>query len=103
MFASWYAAATIPLAGLLNFLAVLVFGVPIATGLLMFAIAVLVGLSALPGLHPVAIFLALQPAITVISGYPSVSFGQDTSGVVGQALICAGVAIGGGLWALLAA
>lgn len=101
MFGSWYAAATIPLVGLLNFLAVLVFGHPIATALLMFAIALLVGLSALKGLHPVAIFLALQPAITVISGYPSVSFGQATPGVVGQALICAGVAIGGGLWALL--
>ncbi|GAA4715083.1 FUSC family protein [Pseudonocardia yuanmonensis] len=101
MFSPRYAVATIPLAALLNFLAVLVFGHPIATALLMFTIAVLVGLSAVKGLHPVAIFLALQPAITVIYGYPSMSFGQITPGVVGHALICAGVAIGGGLWALL--
>jgi hypothetical protein len=100
-FAPRYALATIPLAALMNFLAVLAFGHPIATTLLMVGVALLVGLSALNGLHPVAIFLALQPAITVISGYASVSFGSTTPGVVGQALICAAVAIIGGVWALL--
>jgi Fusaric acid resistance protein-like len=100
-FAPRYALATIPLAALMNLVAVLAFGHPIATTLLMLGVAILVGLSALKGLHPVAIFLALQPAITVISGHASVSFGPTTPGVVGQALICAGVAIIGGLWALL--
>ena len=101
MFAPRYALATIPLAALMNLLAVLAFGDPAATTLLVLGVAVLVGLSALKGFHPVATFLALQPAIILISGYASVSFGPTTPGVVGQAVICAGVVAIGGVWALL--
>ena len=100
-YAPRYALASIPLSVVLNALAVLVFGHPVATTLLMVCIAVTVGLSALRGLHAVATFAAIQPAISVISGYQSVSFGGATPGVVGQALICAGIAVIGGLWAVV--
>jgi Fusaric acid resistance protein-like len=100
-YAPRYALMAIPLAAVLNALAVLVFGHPLATTLLMVCIAVAVGLSALWGLHPVAAFAAIQPAIVVISGYHTVSVGTTTPGVVGQALIGAGVVIVGGLWAVL--
>ncbi|MCW2690114.1 MAG: hypothetical protein JWR37_5004, partial [Mycobacterium sp.] len=62
---------------------------------------ILVGISALKGLHPVTIFVAIQPAVMVVSGYPSVSFDGTTPGVVGQALICAGLVVLGGVWAVL--
>jgi hypothetical protein len=52
---------------------VLAFGHPVAVTALAVGIAVLVGLSALKGLHTVAIFAAIQPA--VVSGYRQVSFG----------------------------
>ncbi len=100
-YAPRYAVMAIPVAGILNALAVLVFGHPLATTLFMVCIAVMVGLSALRGLHPVAAFAAIQPAIVVISGYHTVSFHGATPGPVGQALICAGVAVVGGLWAVL--
>jgi hypothetical protein len=96
-----YALMSIPVAGLLNALAVLAFGHPLATTVLMVGIAVLVGLSALRGLHAVAAFAAIQPAITVVSGFHTVSLGATTPGTGGQALICAGVAVIGGLWAVL--
>lgn len=99
-YAPRYAVMAIPVAGILNALAVLVFGHPVATTLFMVCIGVMVGLSALRGLHPVAAFAAIQPAIMVISGYHTVSFHGATPGHVGQALICAGVAIIGGLWAV---
>ncbi len=100
-YAPRYAVISIPVAGILNALAVLVFGHPVATTLLMVCVAVIVGLSALRGLHAVAAFAAIQPAIIVISGYHTVSFHGATPGHVGQALICAAVAIIGGLWAVL--
>jgi hypothetical protein len=90
-----------PLVALVNFLAVLAFGHPVATTMLMLGIALMVGLSALKGLHPVAIFMAIQPAVTVVSGYSTVSIGGSTPGVAGQAAICAAVAAVGGMWALL--
>jgi hypothetical protein len=92
---------SIPVSGILNALAVLAFSHTLATTLLMVCIAVMVGLSALRGLHAVAAFAAIQPAITVVSGYHIVSFGNTTPGTVGQALICAGIAVIGGLWAVL--
>lgn len=53
---------------------------PIATALVMFAIAVLVGLSALKGLYTVTILLAPQPAITLVSGYPRCRSGRPRRG-----------------------
>lgn len=100
-YAPRYAVMSIPVAGALNALAVLAFGHTVATTLLMVGIGVLVGLSALRGLHAVAAFAAIQPAIIVISGYHTVSIGGITPGAGGQALICAGVAVIGGLWAVL--
>ena len=67
----------------------------------MVCIAATVGLSSVWGLHPVAAFAAIQPAIVVISGYHTVSIGGSTPGVVGQALISAGVVLVGSLWAVL--
>ncbi len=64
---------SIPVAGILNALAVLVFGHPLATTLLMVGIAVMVGLSATRGVHAVAAFASIQPAITVIAAYLTVS------------------------------
>jgi hypothetical protein len=98
-----YALAAIPLCGLFNAVAVLVFGHPIATTVFMVLIAVLVGLSALWGWHPVTTLIAVQPSITVISGYRAVSFGEHTPGTAGQALMCGAVAVAGGLWAVLVA
>ncbi len=100
-YAPRYAALSIPVAALLNALAVLAFGHVLVTTLLMVGIALMVGLSALRGLHAVAAFAAIQPAITVVSGFHAVSVNGTTPGTVGQALICAGVAVVGGLWALL--
>lgn len=100
-YAPRYAVMSIPVAGILNALAVVVFGHRLATTLLMVCIAVLVGLSARRGLHALAAFAAIQPAITVISGYHVVSVGGATPGRAGQALICAGIAVIGGLWAVL--
>ncbi len=100
-YAPRYALMAIPVAGILNALAVLAFGHVGATTLLMVCVAVLVGLSAGRGLHPVAAFAAIQPAIIVISGYHTVSVGGTHPGITGQALISAGVAIVGGLWAVL--
>jgi Fusaric acid resistance protein-like len=96
-----YAVISIPVSGLLNALAVLVFGHPLITTFFIVCIALFVGMSALRGLHTVAAFSAIQPAITVISGYHKVSLGATTPGPVGQALICAGLAVIGGLWAVL--
>ena len=62
-YAPRYAVMAIPVAGILNASAVLVFGHPVATTLFMVCIAVMVGLSALRGLHSVAAFAAIQPAI----------------------------------------
>ena len=53
------------------------------------------------GLHAVAAFAAIQPAIVVIAGYHTVSFGGTTPGTLGQALISAGVVVIGGVWAVL--
>lgn len=100
-YAPRYALMSIPVAAVLNALAVLVFGHPLATTLLMVCIALMVGLSALWGLHPVAAFAAVQPAIVVIAGYHTVSLGATTPGRIGQALISAGVVVIGGLWAVL--
>jgi hypothetical protein len=100
-YAPRYAVMALPVVGILNALAVLVFGDPLATTLLMVCIGVMVGLSARRGLHPVAAFAAIQPAIMVISGYHTVSFQGATPGPGGQALICAGMAVMGGLWAVL--
>jgi hypothetical protein len=100
-YAPRYALMSIPVAALLNALAVLAFGHPVATTILMVGIGVMVGLSALWGLHPVAAFAAIQPAIVVIAGYHTVSFGATTPGRPGQALISAGVVVIGGLWAVL--
>jgi len=100
-YAPRYALMSIPVAVVLNALAVLVFGHPLATTLLMVGIAVMVGLSAVWGLHAVAAFAAIQPAIVVIAGYHSVSFGGTTPGSVGQSLISAGVVVIGGVWAVL--
>ncbi len=100
-FAPRYAVMSIPVAGILNALAVLAFGHVLATTLLMVCIGIMVGLSALRGLHAVAAFAAIQPAIIVITGYHSVSLGGTTPGRGGQALICAGLAVIGGLWAVL--
>jgi hypothetical protein len=100
-YAPRYAIATIPISTLTNALAVLVFGHPMATTFLVLAIAIMVGVSALLGLHPVTIFVAVQPVITVISGYRIVSFDDTTPGTLGQALICAGLVALGGLWAVL--
>lgn len=100
-YAPRYALMSIPLAMVLNALAVLAFGRPLATTLLMVCIAATVGLSSVWGLHPVAAFAAIQPAIVVISGYHTVSIGGSTPGVVGQALISAGVVLVGSLWAVL--
>lgn len=99
-YAPRYAVMSIPVSGILNALAVLVFGHPLATTLLMVCIAVMVGLSARRGLHAVAAFAAIQPAIIVISGYHTVSLHGTMPGLVGQALICSGVALMGGLWAV---
>jgi hypothetical protein len=49
-YAPRYAAMSIPVAALLNALAVLVFGHPLATTLLMVGIALMVGLSAMRGI-----------------------------------------------------
>jgi hypothetical protein len=95
-----YALASIPVSAILNALAVLVFGHPVAATALAVGIAVMVGLSALKGLHAVATFAAIQPAVVVVSGYPPVSFDGSIPGVGGQALICAGVVVIGGLWAV---
>ena len=100
-YAPRYALMSIPVAAVLNALAVLVFGHPLATTLLMVGIAVMVGLSALWGLHAVVAFAAIQPAIVVIAGYHAVSFGGTTPGPGGQALISAGVVVIGGVWAVL--
>jgi hypothetical protein len=100
-YAPRFALLSIPVAAVLNALAALAFGHPLATTILMVGIAVIVGLSALRGLHAVAAFAAIQPAITVVSGSPAVSFGDTTPGPVGQALICAGVVLIGGLWVAL--
>lgn len=100
-YAPRYALLSIPFAAVLNALAVLAFGHPLATTLLMVGIAATVGLSARWGLHPVAAFAAIQPAIVVISGYHVVSIGGVTPGAAGQALIGAGVVVVGGLWAVL--
>ncbi len=100
-YAPRYALMAIPVAVVLNALAVLVFGHPLETTLLMVGIAVMVGLSAVWGLHAVAAFAAIQPAIVVIAGYHEVSFGGTTPDVVGQALISAGVVVIGGAWAVL--
>ncbi len=100
-YAPRYAVMSIPVSGLLNLLAVLVFGHRLATTLFMVGVAVLVGLSAIRGLHAVAAFAAVQPAITVIAGHHIVSVGGTTPGRAGQALICAGLAVVGGLWAVL--
>jgi hypothetical protein len=96
-----FALMSIPVAVVLNALAVLVFGHPLATTLLMVGIAVMVGLSAMWGLHAVAAFAAIQPAIVVVAGYHAVSFGGTTPGPMGQALISAGVVVIGGVWAVL--
>ncbi len=100
-YAPRYALMSIPVAAILNALAVLAFGHPLATTLLMVCIALIVGLSAVWGLHAVAAFAAIQPAIVVIAGYHTVSFGATTPGVVGQAFISAGVVVIGGVWAVL--
>ncbi len=100
-YAPRYALMSIPVAGILNALAVLAFGHVAATTVLMVGVAVLVGLSARRGLHPVAAFAAIQPAIIVISGYHTVSVGGAHPGLTGQALISAGVAVLGGLWAVI--
>jgi hypothetical protein len=99
-YAPRYALMSIPVAVVLNALAVLVFGHPLATTVLMVGIAVIVGLSAVWGLHAVAAFAGIQPAIVVIAGYHAVSFGGTTPGPGGQALISAGVVVIGGVWAL---
>ncbi len=99
-YAPRYAVMAIPVAGILNALAVLVFGHPVVTTLFMVCIGVMVGVSALRGLHAVAAFAGIQPAIMVISGYHTVSFHGVTPGHGGQALICAGMAVIGGLWAV---
>jgi Fusaric acid resistance protein-like len=103
VYAPRYALAAIPMCGLFNAAAVLAFGHPIGTTVFIVLIAVLVGLSAQRGWHPVTTLIAVQPSITVISGYREVSFGEHTPGTVGQALICGGVAVAGGLWAVLVA
>jgi Fusaric acid resistance protein-like len=100
-YAARYAVMSIPVSGLLNALAVLVFSHRLATTLFMVGIGLLVGLSALRGLQAIAAFTGIQPAITVISGYHKVALGSTTPGPVGQALICAGLAVIGGLWAVL--
>lgn len=84
LYAVRYALAAIPVAGLVNAAAVLVFGHPIATTVFVLLLAVLVGLSARRGLHPVTIFLALQPCITVISGYREVRLGIKLRGRLGK-------------------
>jgi hypothetical protein len=98
-YAPRYAFMSIPLAAVLNALAVMVHGDPLTTTLLMVGVALLVGLSAAWGLHAVAAFAAIQPAIVVIAGYHVVSIGGSTPGAAGQALISAGLVVVGGLWA----
>jgi hypothetical protein len=83
-YAPRYAVMSIPVAALLNGLAVFAFGHPVATTFLMVGIALMVGLSAMRGLHAVAAFAAIQPAITVISGFHTVSFHGATPGHLGQ-------------------
>ncbi|WP_338176762.1 FUSC family protein [Candidatus Dormiibacter inghamiae] len=100
-YAPRYALASIPVSAVLNALAMVVFGHPIITTLLMVLIAVMVGISALRSLHAVATFAAIQPAIAAISGPPTVSFSGTTPGLAGQALVGAGVVVIGGLWAVL--
>lgn len=100
-YAPRYAVATIPLSALFNGVAVYVFGRSLATTLFILVVAVLVGGSALRGWQPIAIFIAIQPALSVVSGYRTVFFGEVTPGVAVQALICAGVAAVGGSWAVL--
>jgi hypothetical protein len=103
VYAPRYALAAIPLCGFFNAVAMLVFGYPIVTTVFMVLIAVLVGLSAQRGWHPVTTLIPVQPTITVISGYREVSFADHTPGTVGQALICGAIAVAGGLWAVLVA
>lgn len=98
-----YAIAAIPLAASANALAVLAFGHPVLTTVFVGAMAAMVGLSAVKGLHPVAIFVAVQPSVTVISGYHAVAIGGGTPGVLGQALIGGAMVVVGGLWAVLVA
>jgi Fusaric acid resistance protein-like len=100
-YAPRYALMSIPVAAVLNALAVLVFGHALATTLFMVCVAVIVGLSALWGLHAVAAFAAIQPAIVVIAGYHTVSFGDRMPGALGQALISFGIVVIGGAWAVL--
>lgn len=98
MFAPRYALAAIPLAGLTNGVAVLVYGHTALATVFAVVVAALLGLSARWGLHTAALFLAVQPMITIISGFPVVTFGAETPARAGQALICAAVAIGAGVW-----
>jgi Fusaric acid resistance protein-like len=100
-YAPRYGVMSIPLAVVLNAIAVLASGHPLATTLLMVGVAVIVGLSAVWGLHAVAAFAAIQPAIVVIAGYHTVSIGGTTPGPVGQALISAGMVAIGGVWAIV--
>jgi Fusaric acid resistance protein-like len=99
-YAPRYALLAIPVSGVLNALAVLVFSHPVPVTILMTIIAVMVGASAYRGLHAVTAFAAIQPAISVIAGHPTVTFGDVQPGAIGQALICAGIAVMGGLWAV---
>lgn|GEM_PF-4946396 len=99
-FAPRYALACIPLAGMVNAVAVLVHGDRAATTVYVVVLAVALGLSARAGLHVVGMFVALQPVITVVSGYHTVAFGDHVPGTVGQAVLFGAIAVGGGLWAV---
>lgn len=100
VFAPRYAAGAAVLAALANTLAVLAFGNLALTALLAGALALLVGLSARRGLHIVGMFIAVQPLITLVAGFPTVELGGQTPGTGGQAVLCGVFALGGGLWAL---
>jgi hypothetical protein len=98
MFAPRLALAAIPLAGLTNGLSVLVFGHTALATVFAVVVAGLLGLSARWGLHTAGLFLAVQPMITIIAGYPTLTFGTETPGRAAHALICAALAMGAGLW-----
>ncbi|ABK75756.1 FUSC family protein [Mycolicibacterium smegmatis] len=100
VFAPRYAAGAAVLAALANTLAVLAFGNLALTALLAGALALLVGLSARRGLHIVGMFIAVQPLITLVAGFPTVELSGQTPGTGGQAVLCGVFALGGGLWAL---
>ena len=102
-YAPSYGWAFVPIAAAFNAAAVTVFGHPVATTVVVAILAVLVGLSAIKGVHRVTSFLAAQPAITVIAGYHTVSLSGVTPGIFGQAIMSAVTVAIGAIWALLVA